>query len=397
MQVEHVALEELTEHPDNARHHDEASIAAVAASLDRFGQQRPILIDANGVVLAGNGTYAAARSLGWTHVHANRTELAGAEALAYALADNQTATLSRWEDQVVARHLQAIQSETGTLAGIGFDDRAVVSFIAKLNGPQADPNAIPATPTEPVTQPGDLWRLGRHRLLCGDATNADDVALLLGDARPNLCLTDPPYGVEYDPAWRQREAEKGNLQYAERRIGEVANDNRSDWSAAFALIPGNVIYCWSPPGTNSFDFHQAIVGSGFEIRMQIIWSKPHFPISRGHYHVRHEPCWYAVRRGADAAWIGDRKQTTVWEVALDPNVEGGHSTQKPVELFTRAIANHEGDVYDPFLGSGTALMAAEMAGRTCYGMDISPAYVDVAAHRWEQVTGQKAERLPHIP
>jgi DNA modification methylase len=204
-------------------------------------------------------------------------------------------------------------------------------------------------------------------------------------------VTDPPYGVEYDPAWRQRAAEQGLLAYATRRVGKVANDDRVDWREAWALFPGNVIYCWHA-GRHASSVQASIESSGFEIRCQIIWAKPHFPISRGHYHWRHEPCWYAVREGANASWIGGRDQTTLWEVALDRNVEGGHGTQKPLECMARPVRNHEGDVYDPFLGSGTTLIAAEKLGRICYGMEIESRYCDVVLARWEQFTGQTAER-----
>lgn len=234
--------------------------------------------------------------------------------------------------------------------------------------------------------------MGRHRLLCGDATNGDDVARLLDGAQPRLMVTDPPYGVDYDPAWRQQAAEAGHLAYAASRVGEVANDHRSDWTDAFALSPAAVAYCWSPSGANSFDFYQALMATGHQIRMQIIWSKPHFPISRGHYHIRHEPCWYAVRKGHDAAWIGDRTQTTIWETPLDRNVEGGHSTQKPTALWETPLRNHEGDVYDPFAGTGPALIAAEKLGRRAYLIDIEPRWCDVIVTRWQQMSGQKAER-----
>lgn len=229
---------------------------------------------------------------------------------------------------------------------------------------------------------GQVWKVGRHRLMCGDATDADDVKHLLAGATPTVMVTDPPYGVDYDPAWRQRAAAEGKLAYAARRVGEVSNDDRADWRSAWALCPSDIAYCWSPAGSSSFTHHDALLAVGFAIRMQIIWAKRHFPISRGNYHVRHEPCWYAVRKGAKAHWIGDRKQTTVWDdIVLDGNVEGGHSTQKPVELFARPLRNHEGDLYDPFVGSGTALVAAEQEGRTGYAMEIEPKYVAVSLER----------------
>jgi DNA modification methylase len=243
---------------------------------------------------------------------------------------------------------------------------------------------VPEDNVPEIVEAGQLWRLGEHRLMCGDSTNADDVARLFGEGKPMLMVTDPPYGVNYDPAWRQREAEKGNLSYAARRVGTVDNDDRADWTEAWDLFPGSVAYTWSPAGALLLNTGTALEKSGFEIRNMIIWSKTHLPIGRGHYHWRHEPCWYAVRKGASAHWIGDRKQSTVWPISLDRNVEGGHSTQKPVECMGRPIRNHEGEVYDPFVGSGTTLIAAEQLGRRCYAMEINPHYCDVVIERYKR-------------
>lgn len=229
----------------------------------------------------------------------------------------------------------------------------------------------------------------RHRLLVCDSTSAEDVAVLLDDARPRLMVTDPPYGVEYDPAWRQEAAAAGHLAYAARRVGEVTNDDRDDWTAAWALAPSEVAYIWHA-GRHASRVQTHLESAGYEIRSQIIWAKRHFPISRGDYHWRHEPCWYAIRKGGRAEWIGDRKQTTVWDdVTLDRNVEGGHSTQKPVELMARAIRNHAGDVYDPFVGSGTTLIAAHLESRRCFAMEVKPAYADVVCRRFQTVVGSR--------
>jgi DNA modification methylase len=194
-------------------------------------------------------------------------------------------------------------------------------------------------------------------------------------------VTDPPYGVNYDPNWRNEAAEAGHLAYAASRIGTVDNDDRVDWSEAYELFPGDVAYTWSPGGDPVILTGLALQKVGFQIRNQIIWCKPHFPISRGAYTYQHEPCWYGVKKGRKAHWIGDGTASTRWDIALDKNVEGGHSTQKPLECMARPIRNHEGDVYDPFLGSGTTLIAADQLNRKCYGIEISPAYVAVVLQR----------------
>jgi DNA modification methylase len=222
-----------------------------------------------------------------------------------------------------------------------------------------------------------------HQIFVGDSTDPACVQRLLGREKPFLMVTDPPYGVDYDPAWRQESAEAGHLAYAARRIGEVANDDRADWREAWRLFPGDVVYCWHA-GKHASKVQASIEAAGFEIRSHLIWSKPHFPISRGHYHWRHEPCWYAIRQGSQAFWCGGHEQTTVWEITLDRNAVGGHGTQKPVECMARPIRNHgrKGDiVYDPFLGSGTTLVAAEQEARIAYGCEIEPKYVAAALER----------------
>jgi DNA modification methylase len=271
------------------------------------------------------------------------------------------------------------------------DDLAKSANIGPAPG-LTDPDAVPEPP-EPISKTGDLWLCGDHRLLCGDSTKVEDVERLMAGETPFLCVTDPPYGVNYDPSWRNVEAAKGNLAYAANRVGPVTNDDRADWSAAWALFPGDVIYSWHPPGATSLVHAAALQDSGFTIRMQIIWAKSNFPIGRGDYHVRHEPCWYAVREGKPSRRTDDRTQTTLWEINLDKNVEGGHSTQKPCECMERPIRNHDApSVYDPFLGSGTTMIAGERLRRRCYGMEIEPRYVDVAVKRWEQFTGREAQR-----
>jgi DNA modification methylase len=266
-----------------------------------------------------------------------------------------------------------------------------------------DEDHVPAVSMNPLTRYGDLWLLGsskarNHRLLCGDATNSQDAERLLEThPKPVLMITDPPYGVEVEPEWRER----AGLNSRTRQGGNVANDTRIDWSEAWMLFPGAVAYVWHA-GLHAAEVALGLQRSGLVIRSQIIWVKQHFAISRGAYHWQHEPCWYAVRKGGDAHWQGDRAQTTVWEVpnlnpfggkAAGENDATGHATQKPVEIMRRPILNHtrKGEAcYDPFLGSGTTLIAAESSGRICYGMDVDPRYVDVAIHRWQDFTGKEA-------
>ena len=212
-----------------------------------------------------------------------------------------------------------------------------------------DPDDAPEEPATPVSQTGDVWLLGSHRLVCGDCTNADDVARALRGVKPHLMVTDPPYGVDYDPDWRNR-AKWSDGNHGGRAVGPVANDGRADWSEAWRLFPGEVAYCWHA-GLRANAVFDSFTSAGFEIRAQIIWAKNNLVIGRGHYHIQHEPCLYAVRRGKTAHWVGDRKQTTLWEIDKPHKSETGHSTQKPVECMRRPIENNSSPgqaVYEPF-------------------------------------------------
>ena len=230
-------------------------------------------------------------------------------------------------------------------------------------------------------KPGDLWQIGEHRLLCGDSTKPEDVARLLGGATPVLMVTDPPYGVEYDANWRNEVDRANGKPYGDRAIGKVQNDDVADWTPVWMLFSGDVAYVWHA-GRRASEVQVSIESAGFSIRCQIVWAKQQFAISRGDYHWKHEPCWYAVRHGKTGHWAGDRSQTTLWQIDKPHKSETGHSTQKPLECMARPIRNHEApEVYDPFLGSGTTMVAAQNLNRKCYGVEISPGYCAVILQR----------------
>jgi DNA modification methylase len=232
---------------------------------------------------------------------------------------------------------------------------------------------------------------GGHRLLCGDSTVATDVERVLGGVEPHLMVTDPHYGVDYDPAWREEAAKKGLKGFSPSALGTVANDGRLDWTEAWALFPGAVAYIWHA-GRHASAVQASLEAVGFDIRCQIIWAKSSFAISRGHYNWQHEPCWYAVRKGKTGHWHGSKSETTLWTISHVKS-ETGHSTQKPVECMKRPIENNSSPgqaVYEPFSGSGTTIIAAEMTGRACHAIELAPQYVDVAVKRWQDFTGKPA-------
>lgn len=381
----------------NPMAHDEAQVKQIAASIREFGFVNPVLVDEQGTLIAGHGRTLAAEVLGMAEIPAITLEgLTDAQKKALRIADNQLARNAKWDAELVKLELDDLGGMDFDLDLLGFSSLEMDGFMQAGDGAENEDD-VPDEPAEPVVEAGQLWRLGPHRLLCGDATSAEDVAKLLAGVEPHLMVTDPPYGVNYEPGWRS------SLDQWNRATQKVLNDNTSDWQAAYALFPGHVIYCWSPGGSNQLQFAETLIAAGFEIRTQIIWAKPHFCISRGNYHAQHEPCWYAVRKGKAASWSGDRKQSTLWHIdnALfqgrdknaPDNVRAGHSTQKPVECMRRPMLNNSSPgqaVYDPFMGSGTTIIAAETTGRVAYGLEINPAYVEMAIERWQDFAGQIA-------
>jgi DNA modification methylase len=231
---------------------------------------------------------------------------------------------------------------------------------------------------------GDLFEIGEHRLLCGSSTEADAVTKLLNGKEPYLMITDPPYGVDYKPEWRSEAMPEKNDAEHGRSIGKVKNDTNADWTEAWALSPSKVAYVYHADKFSG-TVQKSLEDCDFDIRCQIVWVKSHFAIGRGDYHHKHEPCWYAVKKGNKGNWASDRKQTTVWEIAKPQKNETGHSTQKPIECMAKAIANHDGDVHDPFLGSGTTMVAAHQLKRKCYGMELDPKYCQVIIDRMKKL------------
>lgn len=393
MKIETAKVSDLSNDPANARKHGEKNIATIVASLRRFGQQKPLVVDSSGVVRAGNGTLEAARQLGWDTIQIVRTELTSSDAIAYAIADNRTSELAEWDNDILAAQLQGLLTEDEELLdAAGFDEAELATLLDELDDDgttgEIEEDEVPEPPADPITKPGDLWILGRHRVLCGDSTKAEDVARLMGGAQADLWLTDPPYNVDY--TGKTKDALK------------VANDSMSDsnfraflidcFTEAFAVIkPGASFYIWHAD-SEGYNFRGAVFECKQKVRQCLIWVKQTLVMGRQDYHWKHEPCLYGWREGASHGWYADRKQTTVLEFDRPIRSED-HPTMKPVALFAYQIGNStapQGLVYDPFLGSGTTLIAAEQLGRTCYGMEISPQYCDVIVKRWENLTGEKA-------
>ena len=392
MQFQPWNVDKFVPYSRNPRKNDQA-VERMVASINEFGFKIPILARSNGEVVDGHLRLKAALKLGMLELPVILCdEWTEAQVKAFRLLVNRSATWAEWDSELVAVELGELQAIDFDLALTGFDTADIDDFLYRGKDEESEEIA-PTPPAEPVTQLGDLWVCGAHRVLCGDATSAEAVTRLLGNAVPALMVTDPPYGVEYDPGWRER----AGLGHA-RQAGAVVNDHQVDWIAAYQLFPGDVAYVWHA-GVHAAEVARGLEECGLRIRSQIIWAKQHFALSRGDYHWQHEPCWYAVRESKSSHWCGDRSQSTLWEIPNLNPIGGsgeeatGHGTQKPLELMRRPILNNSvhGDiVYDPFLGSGTTLIAAEKTDRICYGLDIDPRYVDVIVRRWQKATGKEA-------
>jgi DNA modification methylase len=384
------AVSDLVPYARNARTHSDAQVAQIAASIREFGFTNPILIDAERGVIAGHGRLMAARKLGMDEVPViELAHLTPAQRRAYILADNRLALSAGWDEDLLRIELGELRDEGFDLGLTGFNADEIGRLLVDAAEGLTDPDEVPAAPEVAVSQPGDVWILGRHRLVCGDSTDPEVVARALNGVRPHLMVTDPPYGVNYDPAWRNEALDGAKT----ARTGVVLNDHRADWREAWALFPGDVAYVWHG-ALHATTVAESLTACGFEIRAQIIWAKERLVLGRGHYHWQHEPLWYAVRNGAKGHWAGDRKQTTLWSIpSRDQDRDTVHGTQKPVACMRRPIENNSSPgqaIYEPFSGSGTTLIAAEVSGRACHAVELSPAYVDVAVLRWQAFTGEAA-------
>ena len=417
------AVSVLVPYARNARTHSKDQVRQIAASIREFGWTTPVLIDEQDGIIAGHGRVLAAQMLGIEDVPCIVARgWTKAQRQAYVLADNHLALQAGWDRDLLKIEIGDLRDQGFNLDLLGFPKLELSSLLQGDGDLQNVNEEHVERPETATSRLGDLWVLGRHRLLCGDATSAADVGRLLGTQRPFLMVTDPPYGVDYDPAWRNRAGVS-----ASQRTGKVANDDRADWTPAWRLFPGDVAYVWHA-GRHASVVDGSLQAVGLEVRSQIVWRKTKFALSHGHYHWQHEPClyavrggaltpdqeqqvlaevrallaggldddhvpcWYSMRKGAVARWIGDCKQSTVWDIEVsDDGDKNRHGTQKPLECMGRPMRNHDAElVYDPFCGSGTTIVAAEILGRTCLAMELDPTYVDVIVQRWQNRAGQQA-------
>ncbi len=431
MKVESRPIDEILPYARNPRDND-AAVDAVAASLKEFGWRQPIVIDEEGVIIAGHTRYKAARRLGMVEVPVHVAKgLTPAQAKAYRLADNRTADYAAWDEELLPLELADLSALEYDLAATGFTQEELDRLLADGQG-LTDPDAIPQPPDEAVTKPGDLYLLGNHRLLCGDSGCDSDIDRLLDGQSIHLVNTDPPYNVNVEPRSNNARAagsnalpaiakKKAHLQgFDDARQGKpkpttsklrakdrvLANDFMSDeefdkvllvWfgNIARALVPGGSFYIWGGYG-NWANYCRALEACKLYFSQGITWVKDHPVLGRKDYMNDCEHAWYGWKEGAGHKFYGPNNARNVWNVKKVNPQSMVHLTEKPVELAARAIqySTRSGqNVLDLFGGSGSTLIACEQHGRRAYLMELDMLYADTIVTRWEQFTGKKAKRV----
>jgi len=398
-------VDSLVPYERNARTHTPEQIDKLCRLIGANGWTNPILVAGNDI-LAGHARHAAAIKLGLDRVPTiDLSHLSDQERRAVILSDNRSALDAGWDNDMLAIELGELRDGGFDMALTGFDMAEIGALFGNGAGGLTDPDEAPPLRPDAVSRTADVWLLGAHRLMCGDCTQPEDVALAMAGARAVLMNTDPPYGVDYAAV---KDGMPGSgFKHMQRDGGDIANDDLTDGavlqafleSAIRAAVPQLIdraaFYFWHPMLTQGTFFAAAAAAAAdILIHRQIIWVKPHMVLTRsGMYHWRHELCFYGWRRGKMPAWHGNKSQTSVWDDLRQDGVVRGHPTQKPVELFERPILNHTKKgavVYEPFCGSGSQIIAAEMTGRICHAIEIEPRYVDVAIRRWQAFAGQAA-------
>jgi len=395
--------DKLIGHPKNPNEHSEEQIRLLAKIIDHQGFRNPIVVSKrSGFIVAGHARLKAALSLQLKEVPVDLQDFESeADEYAHLVADNKIAELADADNTLIAELIAELEEQGLSSELAGFTSEDLATLIKDIGIEEGDDDSeIDVELADQLEEKwgvklGQIWQLGEHKIICGDSTSDEVVDELTRGEIPNLMVTDPPYGVNYDANWRNETLREDGTPVGGRAIGKVSNDDNADWSEAWKLFEGDVAYVYHA-GNKAHIVAESLYNSGFEIRAQIIWNKNNFAIGRGDYHPKHEPCWYAVKKGRKGNWQGDRKQSTVWDIPKPQKSETGHSTQKPVECMARPIRNNSspGDlIYEPFSGSGTTIMACENLQRKCRAIELNPGYVAIAIERWHEATGKEPKLL----
>ena len=390
--IERIAVETLLPYAKNSRTHSDEQVAQIAASIKEFGFNNPILIDKENTIIAGHGRLMAARRVGMADVPCIRLgHLTETQRKAYIIADNRLALNAGWDNELLTIELNDLLEDGFALDILGFDADELKNLLDPVKPTEGltDEDAVPEVPEEPKTKPGDIYRLGKHQLMCGDSTSIDALEKLCDGQLVDMWLTDPPYNVAYEGKTKDALTIK-NDSMEDDQFRQFLRDSYT--AADMVMKPGAVFYIWHAD-SEGYNFRGAAKDAGWTVRQCLIWKKSTMVMGRQDYHWKHEPCLYGWKDGAGHLWAADRKQTTILEFDK-PSRNGEHPTMKPVGLFEYQMLNNTkgGDiVLDSFGGSGTTLIAAEKNGRIARIMELDPKYCDVIVKRWEDFTGQKAE------
>ena len=388
--IERIAVEMLLPYAKNSRTHSDEQVAQIAASIKEFGFNNPILIDKENTIIAGHGRLLAARRVGMTEVPCIKLgHLTETQRKAYVIADNRLALNADWDTEMLTIELNDLLEDNFALDILGFDAdelKALLDPITPTEG-LTDEDAVPEVPEEPKTKPGDIYRLGRHRLMCGDSTSIDAVEKLMDGQLADILITDPPYNVAYEGSTGMtiQNDDMGDAQFRQFLADAFICANT-------VMKAGAVFYIWHAD-VEGYNFRGAAKDAGWTVRQCLIWNKDSFVMGRQDYHWKHEPCLYGWKDGAGHLWATDRKQTTILQFGK-PKKNDLHPTMKPVELIEYQMLNNtkgQDLVLDLFGGSGSTMIAAEKHGRCARLMELDPKYCDVIVKRWEDFTGQKAQ------
>jgi site-specific DNA-methyltransferase (adenine-specific) len=388
--VEQWPIDRLVPYAKNSRTHSDAQVAQIAASIKEWGFTTAVLVDEDGGIIAGHGRLMAARKLGMTEVPVMvAAGWSDAQKRAYVIADNKLALNAGWDNELLALELADIQGLGFDVELTGFSDEEIKDLMpVEITEGLTDEDDAPAVQENTVTVPGDVWVMGKHRLLCGDSTSVDDLCKLCKSHLVDMWLTDPPYNVAYEGGTKEKLTIK-NDSMGDDQFRQFLRDAYT--AADTVMKPGAVFYIWHAD-SEGYNFRGAARDAGWTVRQCLIWKKSSLVLGRQDYQWRHEPCLYGWKEGAGHLWAADRKQTTILEFDK-PSRNGEHPTMKPVALFEYQLLNNTkgGDiVLDSFGGSGTTLIAAEKNGRVARLMELDPKYCDVIVKRWQDFTGQKA-------
>lgn len=382
MEIRSVKIKEIKPYDRNAKKHDDTQINNVAESIRQFGFVQPIVIDSNGVIVIGHCRFEAAKRLKYAEVPCIMVDdLTPEQVDALRIVDNKT-NESPWDIDLLTEELYGLDLSMFDFGWDFIEDPTESAEITEDEAPEVDKT------NDPISKFGQIWKLGRHRLMCGDSTSEENVKALLGGAKADLLLTDPPYGVDYTGKTKDALKIQNDAKTDEEMIEFLSSAFRA---ADSVMKPGAVFYIWYA-GTKEHAFDKACQLTGWEVRQILIWAKNTMVMGRQDYQWKHEPCIYGWKGGAGHLWASDRKQTTILEFDR-PTANKEHPTMKPIALFDYQIQNNTkgGDiVLDLFGGSGTTIMACEQNGRNACVMEYDPKYVDVIIKRWENFTGEKA-------